>query len=195
MKHMTALFFLLVFAASTLSAQQPSAQDSRSASDVFEVKIQRSLDPASNGIPDQLPAFVADKLVLRYSLHNPSKADMQLGAVTLSNAIDCKVFVAYYPDSAVSAGGETSMILEIAPTEGGLLSFIVNTTVDGQPYDFEVQATIVNLKHSVSGGKRHNHCSTGASTGWALIAGIGATLAVLMLRRATVRQQRPAQNR
>ena len=179
MTRMILFVLLLVAASSTLLAQPVNPEP-------VIIQIQRSLDQAYSGVDDLMPASDADKLVFDYRLQNTSATEVQLGQISLTNIVNCAVLMTRLPDSEVGAHGETRMILEVTPVEGGLFSFTVSTTVDDKPYNFAVQATITALLHSVGDGrKHHDHCSTGTESSWALLAGVGALLATLALRRRT----------
>jgi hypothetical protein len=193
MARFLSVSFLAVLVSSVLPAQADGAADREPV--VVEMKIERSLSPDSNGAGDLLGDVGADKLILHYTLQNPTREDMRVSPEAgIADEVNCAAVVAQRPEERVASSGSTLMILEISLNEPGPFSFVVNMVVDGRDYRFPVQSTVTVVLHDDEyyhchdgdchyHEEEHDHCSTGEGRSWLLLGGIAAVLAAIMVRR------------
>jgi hypothetical protein len=185
--------FLAVLVSSVLSAQADAPADREPV--VVEMKIERSLSPDSNGAGDLLGEVQADKLILHYTLQNPTGEDMQVSPEAgIADAVNCAAVVTQRPEERVASGGSTSMTIEVSLNEPGPFSFVVNMVVDDRDYTFPVQSTVTVVLHDDEyyhchdgdchyHEEEHDHCSTGEGRSWLVLGGVAAVLAAVMIRR------------
>jgi hypothetical protein len=201
MTRILCLALLATLVAGALAAQGAPEKQPNNVSKadpvVVEMDIERVLSAETNGVADLFDSVQAGKLVLNYRLLNPGDTDIELAEVVISDQVNCSVVISVAPETTVAAGGETTMVLELEPSEEGPFSFNVNTGLNGEPYSFAVQATVTMLLdheyHCHTWGchehdDHHHHCSTTDDQSWLIVGGLMGVLAVFIVRRVARRK-------